>query len=487
MSCNTGTLAVFTPTAQNPWDKKKIQHFYRRIGFGATNGFITDAISQNPTSFVENTINNVIAIGATTPPVWANMVYSDYTGADPDIEIQTQHNELGFEWENAMLANTLPLKEKAIRGRFIMFWSNHFVTRLEDYWCPSWMSNYYQTLQQYAFGNFKEFVRAIGITPAMIVFLNSYDNTASEPNENYARELYELFTLGVNNNYTQTDIVETARALTGYTNYTEFCAPITFNITDFDSGSKTIFGQTDNFDYDGVIDNLFQERGSEIAHYICGKLYKYFIGPDIDTTIVAGLATTFMANNFELAPVYKQLFKSEHFFNEEAVGTIVKSPNDLFNALAKESIPFYDNNLLEDVIYYNGELGQYIFQPTDVSGWQGNHDWINSSTIIGRWNLTEWYLWRIWDANQPLLRNFAVDLAGSSNDPAVITQIIVDHFISKGLQTPVDYAVATDVFKDEVPQNYYDNGLWSLQWGTASYQVFVLLLHIIKLPEFQLK
>ena len=486
MSCNTSTLAVYTPSASMLWNKKRIQHFYRRVGFGTSNAFIADAIAQTPATFVDNMIDGAIALGTTTEPAWANMIYTDY--ADPENEIPAQQLELGILWTNDMLENNTITKYHAVRGRFSLFWSNHFVTRLEDYWCPSWMFNYYETLQTHAFGNFKEFVRAIGQTSAMIVFLNSYDNTATEPNENYARELYELFTLGVNNNYTQQDIVETARALTGYTNYTEYCAPITFNIGDFDSGSKTIFGQTSTFDYDGVIDNLFAQRGSEIAHYICEKLYKYFVSPDVDTAIVAGLASTFMANNFELAPVYKQLFKSEHFFDATAIGTIVKSPNDLFNAISKETIPYYDTDFLESILWYNGQIGQYIFDPIDVAGWQGNHDWINSSTLIGRWNLMEWYLYRIWENNPETLRTFATDLVGVANtDPAQIAQILVDHLISNGLQTPADYAIATDIFKDEVPQNYYDDNLWNLQWSSAPYQIFVLLMHIIKLPEFQLK
>lgn len=487
MSCNTGALSIYSPSTSEPWDKKRIQHFYRRIGYGATNEFITQALTQNPSTFIENTINDVIALDTLTPPIWANMIYSDYLGANPDDEIIQQHTEIALSWTNDMAANTLALSNYAIRGRFTMFWSNHFVTRLEDYWCPSWMFNYYETLQTYAFGNFKEFVKAIGLTPAMIVFLNSYENTASSPNENYARELYELFTLGVNNNYTQQDIVETARALTGHTGYSEFCAPITFNFSDFDNGSKTIFGQTNNFDYNGVIDNLFQERGNEIAHYICEKLYKYFISPEVDTVIVSGLAATFMANNFELAPVYKQLFKSEHFFNDTTIGTIVKSPYDLFNAISKETIPHFDNAFLLNIIWYNGEIGQHIFEPIDVAGWQGNHDWINSGTLIGRWSLMEWYLWRIWDDARETLRDFAVNLVGTSNDPALITQLIVDSLISNGLQTPTDYTTASDVFKAEVPQNYYDNGQWDLQWNTVPSQVLLLLMHITKLPEFQLK
>ncbi len=478
MPCNSGTLATYIPTTQNPWNKNRVQHFYRRLGFGATDANIASALALTPSTFVENKINDVINLGVSTPTSWESMTYGEYT--DPDNEIPLQHQELFINFEHDMISQSL-------RGRFTLFWSNHFVTRLEDYWCPSWMHNYYKTLQQYAFGNFKEFVRAIGVTPAMIVFLNSYENTATSPNENYARELYELFTLGVNNNYTQTDIVETAKALTGYTGYTEYCAPITFNSNDFDTGSKTIFGQTGNWGYDDVIDILFQERASEIANYICGKLYAYFISPEIDTAIVSQLAITFITNNFELTPVYKQLFKSEHFFDNEAIGVAIKSPYDMFNAFVNESISNIDDDFLLNIIWYNGEIGQEMFGPIDVAGWQGNHDWINSSTLVGRWQLIEWYLWRIWDTNREALRTFAVSLAGTSTDPFEIAKIIVDHLLPNGLQTLADYVIARDVLKDQVPQNYYDNNLWNLQWDSAPYQVLVLLFHISKLPEFQLK
>ena len=479
MLCNTSSLSVFIPTASQPWNKQRVQHFYRRLGFGATDLEITQALAMTPANFVEQVINNTIALGTITPPSWQNMVYSDY--ADPENEIPIQHEELLLNWEHDMLSDS-------VRGRFTLFWSNHFVTRLEDYWCPSWMINYYTTIQQYAFGNFKEFVRAIGLTPAMIVFLNSYENTATEPNENYARELYELFTLGVNNNYAQTDIVETARALTGFTNYTEFCAPITFNNADFDSGPKTIFGQTNTFDYNGVVDNLFAERANEIGTFICTKLYKYFVSPEVDNAIVTNLVSTFINNNFELAPVYKQLFKSEHFFNETVFGTIIKSPYDSFMCFINETSFSVTDDFLLNIVWYNSQIGQELLGPPDVSGWQGNHDWINSSTLIGRWQLFLWYLWDLADTTPEALRVFVIRICGSSEtDPAIVTQKIVDHLLPNGLQTPADYAAATDVLKDEVPQNYYDNNLWNLQWDTIPYQILVLLLYISKQPEFQLK
>ena len=141
-----------------------------------------------------------------------------------------------------------------------------------------------------------------------------------------------------------------------------------------------------------------------------------------------------------------------------------------------------------ELIWFNGQLGQYLLDPTDVAGWQGNHDWINSSTLIGRWQGFEWFLWDIWDNQNDYLKTLALRFADiTETDPALITQLIVDHFITAGLQTAEDYAIATDVFKDQVPQNYYDDNIWNLSWDTVPYQVIVLLFHIVKLPEFQLK
>lgn len=478
-NCNTSNLNLFVPSGQNPWNAKRVQHLNRRLGFSLSKTALDSALQQSPDSYIDGLFNQAVALGSMPAPSWENMTYSQYS--DPDTEIPIQHKVINDHFIDDMINNGL-------RARFTLFWHNHFVTRLEDYWCPSWMYNYYKTIHDYNFGNFKEFVRAIGITPAMLVFLNGYQNTATEPNENYARELLELFTLGVNNGYTQTDIVNIARALTGYTNVSEYCAPINFKPSDFDNGQKTIFGQTGNWGYNDVVDILFQERGNQIAEYICTKLYQHFVSPDINESIVLQLATTFINNNFELLPVYKQLFKSNHFFDEIAIGGVVKSPLDVFFTFTNETQFNISQDFRDGIIWYSGEIGQYLFNPVDVAGWQGNHDWINSSTIIGRWQLFDWYLWDIWNTNQESFRDFAISIAGASQtDPAIITQQIVDYFIPNGLQTPADYTIATDVFKDQVPQNYYDNNLWNLQWSSAPYQVLVLLFHIVKLPEFQLK
>jgi hypothetical protein len=478
MSCNSGSISPYVPSTQKPWDKKLIQHFYRRIGFGATLNEISNALIQEPSVFIDGVIDGIVELSPTSPPPWAYMKESDYS--DINAQMQEQHSEWYLEWENDMLVNP-------IRGRFTLFWSNHFVTRLEDYWCSSWMFDYYKVIQENSFGNFKEFVKKIGLTPAMLIFLNGYQNTAAEPNENYARELYELFTLGVNNGYTQTDIVETARALTGYTAINEYCAPISFDNSDFDQTEKTIFGRTGNWGYNEVIDILFEEKSTQIANFICQKLYKYFVSPEINTTIISELSKTLILNNFELIPVYKQLFKSEHFFDSNAIGIIVKSPFDLLNSYFRETEFITESDMLLNLVWFCGEIGQKMLEPIDVAGWKGNHDWVNSGTLVGRWKAFDYLLWWNWEQNKESFRTLVINLVGEINNPAEIVKTIVNHFISNGLQTTLDYEIATDVFKSEIPQNYFDNNEWNLQWDSVPYQTILLLFHIIRLPEFQLK
>ncbi|WP_452222761.1 DUF1800 domain-containing protein [Lacinutrix chionoecetis] len=480
-SCNTSSLSVYTPSASNPWNAEKISHLYRRLHFGASNSEINLALSQTPETLIDNIVNAAIAAPITPTPSWSTMTYQDFmdAGLDPDQEIQNGHRELEVDFINRFLNNGL-------HARLTLFWSNHFVTELESYYCSSFLWEYYKTLQIHALGDFEDFVRAIGTTNAMLVYLNGLENASYAPNENYARELYELFTLGVNNGYTQNDIVETAKALTGYNGYNGFCAAFSFNPNSFNTSNKTIFNQTGNWGYDDVIDILFQEKAPLIANFICEKLYKYFVSPTVNSVIVQDMAAIFV-QDFNIANVLRALFKSEHFFDSLSVGTQIKSPYDLTINFLKVTGFTITDSFKESLVYLNGVAGQRLFNPVDVAGWQGDHDWINSSTLTGRWELMEYMIYMIWAEDSTVMRTFAIDVSNDSNDPYVITKSIIDRFSPKELHTAADYDIATDVFKADVPQNYYDDGSWNLYWGSAPYQVYLLLQHINRIPEFQIK
>ncbi|MGJ8683140.1 MAG: DUF1800 domain-containing protein [Nonlabens sp.] len=479
-SCNTATLAPYVPTASKPWNIQRVRHVLKRLGYGLDVAQEQIILGQSPTAFVDTWITDSVNYMNTPAPIWANWDRSDYTDYANERFPQIK------SWWIQTYEDSLNLK---MRSKMTLFWHNHFVTRVEDYSAPSWLYQYYNLLQTHALGNFKTLTKEIGKSEAMLVYLNGVLNNKWSPNENYARELFELFTLGANNNYTQTDIVEAARALTGYNNWTDVGAPINFQSSSFDNTNKVIFGSAPtNFNHDTLIDHLFNVRANEISDFIVKKIYRAFVSPELPAqSIIDQLATTFRNSNWEIVPVLRQLFKSEHFFEDDAIGSIIKDPMDCLLSYFKESNFPFTTQQLEVVFYYSGNLGMEYFNPVDVAGWQGDRDWINSSTITGRWQGLEYIMWTTWNLNEELFRNLAISIASSTNDPAIIAQEIVDRFVPKALHTAADYALATQVFKGDVPQNYYDTMQWNLNWGSVPYQVVLLMQHIFRMPEFQLK
>lgn len=477
-NCATKGISAYVPSSDTPWTKTRAAHLLRRIGYGATLERIDEALAQNPKIFIQEIVNNAQNQTLPEKPNWADWSLSNYE-ADPIPQILEQIYSIMIQWQDDMV-------KKGFLEKMTLFWSNHFVTRLEDYNCPSYLYKYYTLLQTHALGNFKDFVYEIGKTPAMLIFLNGIQNTKFQPNENYARELYELFTLGHDNGYTQADIVDTAKALTGWNGFIEACAPLQYSAFTHDTSEKTIFGRTGNWGYDDLHDILFEERGQEIATYICTKLYKYFICHEVDHDIVAELATTFQVNNFEIKPVILQLLQSEHFFDDANINVKIKSPTDYIFSMIKELEFPYTNDQLVQIYYANGEIGQILFDPIDVAGWKGNRAWVNSDYLTSRWQIADFILFGKYEINPDFFREFAKKISNNSKDPKVITKIIVDYFINGGVNTQEAYDTAELVFRGEIPDYYFTSGIWDLDFEYAPGQTALLMRHIFKLPEFQL-
>ncbi len=495
VNCNTSTLAPYT----TPLDNLRAQHLYRRLGFSASVQTIGQAVGQTADTLVDQLVDEAINAAPIPPPAWANWTDANYPD-DEDAAGQLRRQQLEeFRtiYGNALLDNNL-------RDRLSFFWSNHFVTELDVYNCNSFLYGYINCLQRNALGNFKTFVSEIGLTSAMLRYLDGAFNNRNSPNENYARELYELFTLGEGIGYTEEDIIETSRALTGYVNRGEVgCTMITFDPEQFDADAKTIMGQTGNWGYDDVIDILFNERADQIAFFICKKLYMYFVHPDALAAeaqpIITGLANTFVANNFELAPVLRQLFKSEHFFDETAIGVIIKSPFDLYLNFIKETDFAYDDGTVINAVDACRLIGQEMFDPVDVAGWQRDRQWINTNFIIGRWLTMEVFLERFFQADPEQFRALAVSAVdpadSNTSNPEIVVRALVDKFTPKGLLTDQDLRNAIDAFIAGVQENYYspdfiDGGLslWMLGISVeVPMQVYNLLRHLTREPEFQLK
>jgi uncharacterized protein (DUF1800 family) len=477
-------LDPFQPSPDKPWNADRVIHLYRRLGFGASLQEVQNALSSTPTQQVNDLFDGMKAKPLPGDPYWANWTWADY---DDDNELFDNHYETVIEdWVRAMASGDL-------RSKIALFWHNHFVTEWETYRCTNYQWSYFKLLMQYSIGNFREFVEEMGKNAAMLVYLNGNQNSRDEPNENYARELMELFTMGEGNGYTQADIPEVAKALTGYYANMYNCLPSGFDPDEFDGGPKNVFGQIGNWNYDDVHELIFTRKADQVAHYICSKIYKHFVYQQVDEQVVADLATTFKNNNWELEPVFRQLFQSEHFFEQDFIGAHIKSPIEIFVTTVKTAGLDVQNDLEEglagSVAYWSRLLGQELFEPVDVAGWPGHHVWLNENTLTNRWSLSGDLLYRYFadsESARSKLQSLAVDLAAPViNDPEIITEAICNHFLSRHLEGDL-LATAVQYFKGDIPDNYYDDGSWNLYWNEAPYQVLNLLSFLSRLPEWQL-
>ena len=475
------TLQPYTPSVDKPWNALRVMHLYRRLGFGATLEQIQQGLQLSPSALVDQLLDTAFDLDIPAPPYWAGYTSADY---DDNQDLVEEHRrELRHRWLNDMLS-------ESIRAKMALFWHNHFVTELNVYQCNSYMWSYYSMLHEYAFGNFRVFTREMGKNPAMLDYLNGNSNIVGNPNENYARELMELFTMGESNGYSQADIVEMARALTGWQAMAYLCTPAFYNADLHDNQSKTIFGQTSNFSFTTAHNLIFTARSQQVSAFITTKLYKNYVYQQPDALIIAGLAETFKTENWELMPVLKQLFKSEHFFEEKFINARLKNP-------LESMIPMLKNagatpaEILPDwwdaIGYWSYQLGQELLNPPNVAGWKGHHTWINESTLTARWNFSSItaYLLTQDDQLRENLRNIALALTNESNDPAVIVPTLVAFFTGQTLE-PVYQLGAIINFKAGIPENYFQDGSWNLYWDESPDQIVNLLYYLVKMPEYQL-
>lgn len=476
-------LPPYTPSADQPWNARRVAHLYRRLGFGATLQQIDQGLQMTPAALVDQLLDTAAALPPLTPPAWADWTAADYDAAG--FQVTEEHRrELRHRWLSDML-------NEGVRAKMALFWHDHFVTKIFIVGCNAYLWRYYELLHRRAFGNFREFVLEMGKNPAMLVFLNGNLNVAGEPNENYARELMELFTLGESNGYTQLDVVEMSRALTGWRASFNDCTPAFFDPAKHDNGVKTIFGQTGNFGFDDAHNLIFSQRPVEASTYIAGKIYQHYLYRTPDPAAAAAMAQTLRDHNWEIMPMLKQLFKSAHFFEEKFLGTKMKSPLDLFINLLKMSGARYPEEVLpdwwDDTLFWTRNLGQEIFNPPNVAGWPEHRVWINESTLTARWNYGA-IATQFLSQNTQLrenLRQIAKTRSNNSKNPEVITLALIDFFTGQTL-APLQQEAAVAYFKAGVPEGYFTNGIWDLDFNQAPYQIINLLQYLVKIPEFQL-
>lgn len=279
--------------------------------------------------------------------------------------------DLNVAWFNKMVNTTSDLRE-----RMTLFWANHFVCGDKN---VIHAQHYNNILREHALGDFRDMVKAVSKAPAMIKYLNLKQNRKAQPNENFARELMELFTLG-NGHYSEGDIKESARAFTGY-NHT-FSGEFRLRRFQHDYGQKTFFNKTGNFDGDDIIDIILEER--ECAKFICAKIFRYFVNEVENASHINAMTDVFF-KNYNIESLMRFVLMQDWFYDEKNIGSKIKSPIEFLVGLHR-TVPFEFKNE-RSLIRIQKLLGQTLFDPPNVAGWKGHKAWIDTNTIMLRLRL----------------------------------------------------------------------------------------------------
>ena len=261
--------------------------------------------------------------------------------------------------------------------KMVLFWHNHFTSSLRKVGQSALMYQQNQLFRKHALGNFSELLHAIIEDSAMLIYLDNRANKKGHPNENLARELLELFSLG-EGNYSEDDIKSFARALTGYSVDKEL--KYRFKKRLHDKENKEIFGQSGNFNAHDMIDIILQQKATSL--FIVEKLWSAFIGYDSDPKEVQRLAQIFRKNHYELKPLMQELLTSTYFTDISTRGSMIKSPIELIVGTLR-SFDYIDFDPKTGV-QYSKRLGQDLFDPPNVKGWSGGKNWINANTLLIR-------------------------------------------------------------------------------------------------------
>ncbi len=355
------------------------RHLLNRSGFGAPPSSVASLSSLSREQAVDRLLASARTAPVLTPPVQEYVRPGRLKDASEEEKKALQRAEFakGAElrawWLQEMLQTPSPLSE-----RMTLFWHNHFVSSQQKVKSGRLMLDQNLLLRRHALGNFGELLHAAAKDPAMVIYLDSATNRKGQPNENFAREVMELFTLG-EGRYTEQDIKEAARAFTGWS-FNPEQGSYQWRPFIHDDGEKTVLGQRGNFDGDAVLDILLQQPVT--AEFIATKLWREFVSPTPDMAEIRRIAEAFRSSGYDIRRALRTLFLSKGFWAKESRGVLVKSPVDLVvGSMRTLEISVPDALPLAFTVR---NLGQDLFAPPNVKGWPGGEAWINATTLLAR-------------------------------------------------------------------------------------------------------
>jgi hypothetical protein len=404
-----------SPISSSDWNTARAAHLLERAGFGGTPEEIAHLASLTPQQAVDSLVDYERIDNSAARPFEESGVWD--AGMDPfpasraeAVRLGREHGEalgvkvlpagsprrlqpvvdkffyglransietqrLGVWWANRMLTTKRPLEE-----RLTLFWHGHFATgdaKVRDY---RMMLRQNEMLRKHAEGPLRDLLVGILEDPAMLVYLDNGENVKKHPNENFGRELLELFTMGVGN-YTERDVREAARAFTGWTNDV-----LEFKIDkdQHDAGEKTFLGRTGPLDGTDIIDTILNQNVT--GEFVAAKMYRYFVRDEISPAVKTELGRSFKGSRYQVRPLLKRMFLSNDFYSPASMATQIKSPVVLvvstYRKMGLRELP-----TVPDFGRLTGGLGQTLFDPPNVAGWAGGRTWITPATLLQRGNL----------------------------------------------------------------------------------------------------
>lgn len=473
-----------------PFGRAEQQHLLRRTLFGCSNADLAHFNGQSLTQVVDallnvapetsvplktywNLVGNQPDPNALDPQVAFGQTWIDTVryGTDEElVELTAARTQSYMWWRTGLYAQ----QDRTIREKMSLFWFNHIPTQVFQVFNPRLSYEYDQLLRQHALGNFRQFIHDVSVSGAMLIYLNGYLNTNTAPDENYARELFELFTLGEGSGYTESDVQAAARVLTGWTvreddGLGNIVLPyVTFRPNRHDTGNKQfsaffnntlIQGQTGAAAGEGELNALLDMvfANAEVSRFVCRQVYRFFVHGEIDTateaSVIEPLAEIFRDNAGapdQMRIVMQALLTSDHFFSAQVRACMIMSPADLvIGSIRKLGIPMPTPATLEaqyhvwrDVYWLTAYAGQELLNPPNVAGWPAYYQypsyddlWLDTATYPARNNSLLGLLFTGFttpnNLYQPESRNLVfkanlVALVGQFTDPYNPNALVVD-------------------------------------------------------------
>lgn len=517
------------------WGTEQILHLLRRTTFGVTRADFTTLKNKTMVQAVD-LITTVPPDELTVPLIYdasdpAGSPGSTWVNGLTNVSSGSRLNSLKAWWTNLMLNQPLSIREK-----MVLFWHNHFVTEFSSLPDPRYAYRYLALLRKNALGNFKQLAREITFDGAMLRYLNGYLNNKNAPDENYARELQELFTIGKGpqigdgdyTNYTEQDVKAAAHVLTGWRIYQNPDGSVglqtsSFDQTRHDIGNKnfsyhyqnaTIVGGIDGArEVDELLGIIFLQP--ETAKFLCRKIYRWFVYYVIDDwtelNIISHMADTLRANNWNVLPVVKELLKSAHFFDTVNMGCMIKDPLGLTLGTCRHfAVSFPPSDVVQQYSMWNylwstaSSIGMNPGDPPDVAGWKAYYQvpqyyeiWINSDTLTKRASWTNRMVSSGYSSSGAKIAIDPLAFVLTLSDPSDPNRII-DEAAQYLLAVPLTASQKT-FLKEEILIPGLPDYEWTIEWSlylsdptnttarnAVTNRLRALLMFLMQMPEYQL-